>query len=158
MLCPSEEIEIQQDLWLVSSLVSHWNRIKKNHKVHIKFLTKHYIRHPFSHSITILCNKAYEVWLLPFVAQTYLFINIYQQCLQPDLWQHFSKALYSVLCHTLQNQGSYKKLQHFSRTFQGLFKKQIEFSRTTYQECNWIRIVYIYKFAVQANRYMCLTL
>ena len=30
-----------------------------------------------------------------------------------------------------------KNRNRFSRTFQGLFKDQIEFSRTTYHECNF---------------------
>ena len=39
-------------------------------------------------------------------------------------------VMFSVMFYVLQ--GSYKKLQPFLRTFQGLFKGHIRFSRTTH--------------------------
>ena len=55
--------------------------------------------------------------------------NIFQHKKRNFLFSN-GHIMFSVMFYVLQ--GSHKKLQPFLRTFQGLFKGHIRFSRTTY--------------------------
>ena len=59
-----------------------------------------------------------------------LVLKFWFRKLKNNKFQHL-KRVFQYRVHT-------KNRNPFSRTFQGLFKDQIKFSRATYQECNFI--------------------